>query len=209
MWRNRHVSFIRSYSGVIVKFISSVILIFLSIHSQAFNDFQVGDVILLDLDCRSCQIIEDESKGRFSHSGVVISDGKELFAAQSLGFVHHMPVKKFLKYTDKYVVVRPTVNTESFKKYHWDVYKSEYYMTPFDSDYRWDDQTLYCSEFLFKFMDSFMNFKDLTSAPMDFTRNWDYWASHFRNGPPQDIEGISPNDFYRTSDFKVIYDSQK
>ena len=192
-----------------MKTILSLIILLSSLNTLAFNDFQVGDVILLDLDCRSCQIIESESGGRFSHSGVVISDGKELFAAQSLGFVHHMPVEKFLKYTDKFVVIRPTMNISEFKKYHWEAYKSEYYMTPFDSDYRWDDQTLYCSEFLYKFMDKFMHFKDLSSTPMDFSRNWDYWVDHFRNGPPQDIEGISPNDFYRTSDFKVIYDSEK
>ncbi len=192
-----------------MKTMLTILTLLSSIQIFAFNDFQVGDVILLDLDCRSCQVIESESGGRFSHSGVVISDGRELFAAQSLGYVHHLPIKKFLTYTKKYVVLRPTINTSSFKKYHWEIYKREYYKTPFDDDYRWDDQTLYCSEFLYKFMNRFMNFKHLTSAPMDFTLNWDYWSDHFRNGPPQDIEGIAPNDFYRSTDFKVIFDSVK
>jgi len=192
-----------------MKITTILTLLLLAFKAHAFNDFRVGDVILLDLDCRSCQIIEDESGGRFSHSGVVISDGRELYAAQSLGFVHHMPIEKFLKYTKKYVVIRPKVKLTNFKKYHWQAYKSEYYKVPFDNDYRWDDETLYCSEFLYKFMARFINFKHLSSAPMDFTRNWDYWAAHFRLGPPQGIEGISPNDFYYSKDFKIIYDSEK
>lgn len=173
----------------------------------SIQDFQVGDVILLDLDCPSCQIIEDETGSRFSHSGVVISNGREMLVAQSLGKVHFVRIKNFLNFTPKYVVIRPTGNLRNFKKDHWKLFKKKYENIEFDHDYEWDDETLYCSEFLFKFMRELINFKDLTTYKMDYTRNWDFWTRYFGHTPPQGKIGLAPDDFYRTSDFKVVFDS--
>ncbi|OUR99703.1 hypothetical protein A9Q84_01375 [Halobacteriovorax marinus] len=192
-------------------------LLAISLKSQAFSiqDFKVGDVILLDLDCPSCQIIEDETGSRFSHSGVVISNGRELFVAQALGKVHFVRIKTFLEFSrtrfaprnQKYVVLRPVLNLRNFKKNHWKLYKNKYENVSFDHSYEWDDETLYCSEFLFKFMNELMGFKDLKTYKMDYTRNWEFWTRYFGHTPPQGKEGLAPDDFYRSSDFKVIFDS--
>jgi hypothetical protein len=184
------------------------ILFFISTYISAL-ELKVGDVILLDLDCYSCQRIESETNSRFSHSGVVISDGEELFVAQALSNVHHLSVRDFLKMTPKYVVLRTSRNLSKFKKDHWKVYLNNFYKLPFDYDYLWDDETLYCSEFIYKFMSELISFKDLSTYKMDFTRNWDFWTRHFGTTPPQGMPGISPEDFNRSGDFKVIYDSVK
>ncbi|WP_127716890.1 YiiX/YebB-like N1pC/P60 family cysteine hydrolase [Halobacteriovorax sp. HLS] len=176
---------------------------------SAMPKLKVGDIILLDLDCYSCQVIEDETNSRFSHSGVVISDGRELYVAQSLSNVHHLKVNDFLRMTKKFIVKRPVVNIDRFKKYHWQVYKRNYYQLPFDYLYLWDDESLYCSEFIYKFMNALIDFKNFEVAPMDFSNNWNYWEDHFGTTPPQDMPGISPEDFNKSKDFKLIYDSVK
>ena len=191
-----------------MRVLSLLILTLLSINTTAFN-FKVGDVILLDLDCFSCQRIEDETGSRFSHSGVVISDGVQLYVAQSLRNVHHLEVEDFLKMTPKYIVLRMKKSISNFKENHWENYKSSFYKLPFDHHYLWDDDSLYCSEFIYKFMSSLIKFTDLNTYPMDFTRNWEFWKRYFGETPPQDMPGISPEDFNKSSDFRVVYDSVK
>lgn len=191
-----------------MKLLTFVSLILLSTYSNAFQ-YKVGDVILLDLDCYSCQRIEDETGSRFSHSGVVISDGVQLYVAQSLRTVHHLKINDFLKMTPKYVVLRVKKDISNFKKNHWNTYKNNFYKLPFDHHYLWDDESLYCSEFIFKFMTSLISFSDLNTYAMDFTRNWEFWTRYFRQTPPQNMPGISPEDFNKSSDFRVIYDSVK
>ena len=187
------------------------ILFFILLTTTLTNafEFNVGDVILLDLDCYSCQRIEDETNSRFSHSGVVISDGEELFVAQSLSYVHHLRISDFLKMTPKYVVLRTKKNLHNFRKNHWRSYKRNFYKLPFDHHYLWDDESLYCSEFIYKFMSSLINFEDLKTYEMDYTSNWDFWESYFGETPPQGLPGISPEDFNSSSDFNVVYDSLK
>jgi hypothetical protein len=191
-----------------MKLLTLILSSIISINSYGLN-YKVGDVILLDLDCFSCQRIEDETGSRFSHSGVVISNGRTLFVAQSLRNVHHLKLEDFLKMTPKYVVLRTKKNIQNFKMNHWEVYKEKFYKLPFDHHYLWDDKSLYCSEFIYKFMSSLINFSDLNTYPMDFTRNWEFWTRYFGQTPPQDMPGISPEDFIKSSDFRVIYDSVK
>jgi len=52
------------------------------------NDLQVGDVVLLSLNCMECRVIESETNSLFSHSGIVVIDqDKKVTIAQSLGSV--------------------------------------------------------------------------------------------------------------------------
>lgn len=185
--------------------------IFSCLNLQAMADFKVGDVLLLDLDCYSCQRIEDETFGPFSHSGVIVEVNQKLVVAQSLSKVHHVEIKAFLKFSNKPVLhIRPKNISDLQRVLISQKYSSKFYGLQFDHDYLWDDETLYCSEFLYKLLSSALKFDDLIPAPMNFSRNYDFWKMYFGKNPPQGQIGLSPNDFYRSSDFDHLeYIDQK
>ncbi|EQC48022.1 YiiX/YebB-like N1pC/P60 family cysteine hydrolase [Bacteriovorax sp. Seq25_V] len=194
----------------LLKFLRNItlsIIVFgcLNIVARDYQDLQVGDVLLLDLDCYSCQRIEDETFGPYSHSGIVVEVNGELVIAQALSTVHHLRVSAFLKFSPKKALhLRPKKMTNSKQKNLSHNYMNKFYGAEFDHDFLWDNDSFYCSEFLFKLLDSVNVLSDLKALPMNFERNYDFWNIYFDHGVPQGEIGISPNDFYRSSDFEIL-----
>ncbi len=165
------------------------------------DNLKPGDVILIELRCYSCPIIADETESRFSHSGVYLGlVNNQPQVAQALGPVHMTSLDSFLSKrvkNSKALVLRPSVemNTSDlvteFNR-HWRG-------IPFDSNYTWDDEKLYCSEFVAKFLETFLG-AVLPPQPLDFSRNWDFW-NRVMNPVPQGELGNSPGDLERSSQF--------
>lgn len=167
--------------------------------------FEVGDVILLDLDCYSCQKIEDETFGPYSHSGLVLEVNGKKVVAQSLSSVHHVSIKAFLGFSNKPALhLRPINISKDQQIILNETYQEKYFGQLFDHDYLWDNDTYYCSEFIYKLLSDAHVLKDLAPSVMDFSRNYDFWKIYFHSEPPQGELGISPNDFFRSSDFYQV-----
>lgn len=179
--------------------------LFCQIYCLSIGAYQVGDVILLDLDCYSCQKIEDETFGPYSHSGVIVEVAGKKVVAQSLSKVHHVTIKAFLNFASKPALhLRPKEITPEQKTYLSELYLQKYQGHLFDHDFLWDNETYYCSEFIYKLLNDAQVLNDLVAAPMDFSRNYDFWKIYFHGEPPQGELGISPNDFLRSSDFYQV-----
>ncbi len=179
--------------------------IFASLNSLALpkESLKTGDIILLDMDCFSCELIEQQTGGPFSHSGIVLKHGSRYFVAQSLGNVHHIPLKNFLSYSRKKAqVMRPKYLSYAMRKQLLANYQEKYMGQPFDHDYIWDDEKLYCSEFLYKLLKSVYAIVDFVPKPMSYDKNTDAWERYFGKKPPTGLPGLSPNDFYYSSDFE-------
>lgn len=167
-------------------------------------NLKAGDVILIELRCYSCSLIADETGSRFSHSGVVLGERQgEILVAQALGNVHATTLTKFLSQKTKNTsaLVRRPKNlyaNESLIK----VFARDWMGRPFDSSYTWDDEKLYCSEFVAKFLEVFLG-PVLPPKPLDFSRHWDYWSSVL-NPVPQGEPGNSPGDLEKTNEFTSI-----
>ncbi len=194
----------------LLKFLRNTLLTILSlgclnIVASDFNHLEVGDVFLLDLDCYSCQRIEDETFGPYSHSGIVVEVDGELVIAQSLSNVHHVRIEAFLKFSAKKALhLRPKSINKAKRALLSKNYKEKFYGAEFDHDFLWDNDTYYCSEFLFHLLDSVGALHDLKPLPMNFERNYDFWNIYFDHGVPQGELGLSPNDFFRSRDFKIL-----
>tara|TARA_R110002049_G_scaffold67039_1_gene174402 strand:+ start:143 stop:724 length:582 start_codon:yes stop_codon:yes gene_type:complete len=178
-------------------------LLFIPSLSFAFN-FLPGDVILIELRCYSCSVIADETGSRFSHSGVYIGEvnGQPL-VAQALGPVHITPLKTFLSQRvkkSKALVLRSKerLSTQELLL----EFNLNWRGIPFDSNYTWDDEKLYCSEFVAKFLEVFLG-PVFPPKPLDFSRNWDYW-SRVMNPVPQGEPGNSPGDLERSTELEQI-----
>lgn len=181
---------------------SLILLLFMfSAPSFALN-LLPGDVILIELRCYSCSIIADETHSKFSHSGVVIGkQGHQTLVAQALGAVHTTTLENFLKQKVKGtrgLVLRSEKLNVSAKQLSLE-FNHHWRGISFDSNYTWDDEKLYCSEFVSKFLEVFLG-PVLPPKPLDFSRNWDYWSS-VMNPVPQGEPGNSPGDLERSDVF--------
>lgn len=169
------------------------------------TQIKVGDVLLLDLDCPSCQAIEDETFGPYSHSGVVIEVEGELMIAQSLQYVHYLRPKTFYNFSNKPILhLRPKNITDDQRKTINLIYFNQFHRVPFDHSFTWGNDSYYCSEFIYKLLARTIKFKSFGPKKMNYLRNWDFWNDYFNHIPPQDQPGLSPNDFMRSSDFYKI-----
>ncbi len=174
---------------------------------QAF-ELQTGDIILQPLNCWSCRLIEDQEKSKFSHIGIVIKQGPQIFVAEAYGKVRKVTLAKFLEKThpdkkNKYLRIGKSkqLNTQNLIK------NIESFLgNPYDAEFRWNNyeqekEKIYCSELVYKVLNPLVSFYDLEPKVMLFDENPDYWDRFFRGDTPRGEYGISPEDFNQSSDF--------
>lgn len=196
-----------------------ILLYILISHAYAL-ELQSGDVLLLSFNCYECRVIESETDSSFSHSGVVIiSSDKGLRIAQSLGRVALYSLEDFKKNITphtKISVYRPVdfLDLDKDELLNLDyamenLFVQKFQNLPFDSNYLWNNfdsngnELLYCSEFIAKFLDSFLSQKTIPEK-LSYKKNWSYWLQYFRGVIPEGEVGNSPASFSRDSRFKFV-----
>jgi hypothetical protein len=201
------------------KFIVIFLLFIISNFGFA-EELQSGDVILISFNCYECRVIESETNSTFSHSGVVIR-GKDdsLYVLQSLGSVISVPLGQFLKNKrplSKISVYRPrlfsnftSIEYLKLTQEMLEVFDRDFLGLKFDSNYLWDNldengnELLYCSEFVAKFLDKFLNIPTVP-YPLSFNKNYEYWYKYFNGKIPEGVLGNSPNSFTNDPRFEFL-----
>lgn len=186
------------------------------------NELRPGDLILLPLDCYLCQMIEDETQSIFSHIGIIIRNREgKLMVAESWGKVRMVTISSFLIRSEK------GQSCELYRSYQLDdlysykeffnqfsagiskLYFQKFQGLRFDSNFLWDNvddqgkEKLYCSEFVTKILNSFLN-DPITPYPMTFERNWQFWNRYFKGNVPQGELGNSPAFFEKSNRFFMV-----
>jgi hypothetical protein len=196
----------------------SFFLVFLS-ESHAF-ELQNGDVLLISFNCYECRVIESETNSQFSHSGVVLkNENEEIRVGQSLGFVALYPLDQFLKnrtpgslvsvYRPKEFIHLSSAEKNSLEERMLSVFNYAFKGLPFDSRYLWNNfdekgrELLYCSEFIAKFLDHFLN-QPTIPYPLTYKKHEDYWMKYFKGDIPEGVLGNSPASFSHDSRFTFI-----
>lgn len=170
-------------------------------------ELKVGDILLLELSCYSCQRIAEETGSRFSHSGLILKNSQgELVVTESLNTVRAVDLISFVKRSAKGASVKVmrtndfSLSEKHLEKASWLLFTQRYEGLLFDALFLWnrfDEQgreMLYCSEFIAKFLNHFLT-RELLPEPMDFTMHWDFWQRYFGRTPPQGELGNSPASF--------------
>jgi hypothetical protein len=161
-----------------------------------------GDLLLVSLPCYVCRLIEIEESSDFSHLGILLKEQNEWKVLEAWGKVKLTPLNEFMNR------VRPESKKlllRSRKKINVLLMKQNlpaWLDLPYDAHFRWNDDSLYCSEFVYKFL--YHHFSDddrllLLPAPkpMHFIQHRSQWERYFAPAVPPDGElGISPQDFY-------------
>lgn len=201
-------------------FLFSIVFAATQAFGLSIKDLQTGDVVLLSLNCYECRVIESETESLFSHSGVVIVDEEgNTKIAQSLGSLDHFTYAAFTKNMTPGTFVhvyRPrefknlsASALELLEKNMLDVFNEKFRFAPFDSKYLWNNystsgvELLYCSEFIAKFLDHFLNTKT-TTFPISYKKHYDYWTKYFKGPVPVGELGNSPASFSRDNRFEFI-----
>ncbi|MDD0852377.1 YiiX/YebB-like N1pC/P60 family cysteine hydrolase [Halobacteriovorax sp. GB3] len=199
----------------ILRLILGALIFMIPFNLFAF-EIKSGDVILLPLNCRSCDVIASETEGNFSHSGVVLRHEGEFVVLEALSKVRMVPLDKFLRRTahSKEAVI---MRSKEFELWNQEELNAALYFefskiegNGFDYAYRWDNydeqgrELFYCSEFVAKIFNPLLK-NGLETYPMDFSKNWEYWYRAFGGNVPQGLPGNSPNELYRDhSRLKVV-----
>lgn len=180
------------------------------------QQLRTGDIILVPLNCYVCNAIEAETGVPYSHSVIVADAGEDpqlTSVYEAWGSVRKTPLSEIFARKQKnqsLFVVRPrqfirsgSPSAEQLRK----VFEEEFDGLPFDDEYLWsnaDDQgreKLYCSEFAFKFINRFLR-EQLTAAPMDFSRNFEFWNKYYAQfgmTPPSGQLGASPATLFNSA----------
>ena len=201
------------------KIILFIALTFLNFNFARAIDLKAGDVLLISFNCYECRVIESETNSKFSHSGVIIKNELgQVQVGQSLGFVALYPLDQFLKnktpgtnvsvYRPKEFQNLNIAERNLLEKKMLSIFNSKYKGAPFDSKYQWnnyDDQgreLLYCSEFIAKFLDHFLN-EATVPFPLTYQKNQAFWLQYFSGEIPEGELGNSPDSF--SHDSRVVF----
>lgn len=182
-------------------------------------ELKSGDVLLISFNCYECRVIESETNSQFSHSGVIVkNEDNEIRVAQSLGFVALYPMDQFLKkrtpgtitsvYRPKEFLELGVDEQKKLDQKMLATFNSVFLGAPFDVRYIWDNfdsegrELLYCSEFIAKFLDNFLNAPTIP-YPLTYKKNEAYWFKYFKGDIPEGVLGNSPASF--STDERFIF----
>lgn len=196
--------------------------LFLRLNTAMSFELNSGDVLLISFNCFECRVIESETNSTFSHSGIVVKNElNEIRIAQSLGKVELYSLEQFLKNITpgtNVSVYRPlsffNLTSAEYKRLNrkmLSIFNSKFKGAPFDVRFLWDNfdkngiELLYCSEFIAKFVDNFLDTPTLP-YPLSYKKNNDYWLKYFNGEIPEGVLGNSPASFSSDKRFVSLGD---
>ncbi len=175
------------------------------------SEIKTGDILLQPLDCWACRLIENEENSRFSHIGIAVREGEEVFVYEAYGKVQKVSLETFKKKTakGKKLVVKRLVDHASLDFRALIVKLNKYLNYPYDKMFLWDNfiagkEALYCSELVYKALLGNIDLYDLAPKKMHFDYKPELWDRYFRGQTPRGKLGISPEDFNLSSDFYLV-----
>ena len=181
------------------------ILILLSLQSFAFSqDLKVGDILLQPLHCWACNLIEAQTKSEYSHIGIVVDldDNGRAIVAEAYSKVRLVSFAKFNKKTQKNLsieILRPYWVSPNL----YTNFLKSFYNLPYDSEFLWGDEKIYCSELVEKLL-SQSDMKTPGPVPMKFDVNREYWFKYFKGNIPDGLLGVTPVSFKESNLYESL-----
>jgi hypothetical protein len=113
---------------------------------------QAGDLVFQDLDCgRRCELIREVTHSRYAHVGIVLDEGEERVVWEALGPVGPVRLADWVQRGrgGQVAVYRMGGALQGRLP---EIAHSVRQMRglPYDADYQWDDERIYCSELVEK-----------------------------------------------------------
>lgn len=114
-------------------------------------DVQHGDFIFQHLPGELTAMIADITQSQYSHCGIIVKKSTGFVVLQAIGPVLETPLNQWINFGvgKKFTIVRlkkefqqniPAIIAQAYK----------FIGKPYDIQYQWDDQKIYCSELIYK-----------------------------------------------------------
>ena len=185
----------------------------LALNQSDFMDLKVGDILLQDLNCWSCGLIEEQENSAYSHMGILIKKDNKFYIFEALGKVKLTPVDVFIKRTAKDGHLRVLRSKKNLSLDHLNKVMNKLLSLNlnYDHEFRWNNvdergETLYCSELVYKVWLKLGLITSLKTKIMSFDVNPLLWDRFFKGDTPRGEIGISPEDFNQAKEFYWIKD---
>lgn len=170
-----------------------------------------GDFVYTQLKGMAGDAIRGSSDGDASHCGVVARapDGS-LTVIHAYGRVREEPVAAFLaKSTGKWAANRFGAMTPALAEAIVATARG-FLGWPYDRQYLVTNQSIYCSELLWRALRDGPGLEPVPLKPMDFASDgpevWDFWVRFFQGEVPQGEPGIAPGDYLVSPAFTLVHD---
>lgn len=133
-------------------------------------ELAAGDLVFQDLQCgERCALIRNITQSPYSHVGVVVEEDGELVVWEAYHPVGPTPLGDWLRRgRDALVaVLRPSAALAEHRQ-GMEAAMREMAGRPYDGFYRWDDESIYCSELVAKAYAAALGHDLIEAHPQDF-----------------------------------------
>ncbi len=121
------------------------------IEARAGSRIAPLDVVFQELECGlRCELIREVTGSRYTHVGIVLLEGEQRMVWEALGPVGPVPLAEWIARTDgRVAIARPSAQ---LRRQGAEIAAQVRAMRglPYDGDYQWDDERIYCSELVAK-----------------------------------------------------------
>ncbi|MBZ0166344.1 MAG: hypothetical protein K8I00_06010, partial [Candidatus Omnitrophica bacterium] len=172
-------------------------------------DLREGDFIFQDIHGKLFRVIEGVSGSRLTHCGIIVKKGGELYVLEAIGPVMLTPLNNWIHrgIGSKFKIVRLK---EAYQRHIPDIIRAAYrYLDrPYDIQYEWDDEKIYCSELIFKAVDDATGIK-LADLKRLGDMNWQPHTAFIRSISggelPLDRKIMTPGDLALSTKTDFVY----
>lgn len=172
-------------------------------------DLREGDFIFQDIHGQLFRVIEGVSGSRLTHCGIVVKKDGELYVLEAIGPVMLTPLNNWIHrgIGSKFEIVRLK---EPYQPYIPDIIRAAYrYLNrPYDIQYEWDDEKIYCSELIYKAVDDATGIK-LAELKRLGDMTWQPHAAFIRSISggelPLDRKIMTPGDLALSAKTDFVY----
>ncbi|MBI4041974.1 MAG: hypothetical protein HY391_00710 [Deltaproteobacteria bacterium] len=169
-------------------------------YAEDLSPIQNGDLLFQSFPSYLCSAIQRETDSPYCHIGIAVWKGDELFVIEAFGkAVVRTPWNEWRERANG----RESTTSLGLAIGHWKNYSPQerwqiasaaksYLGVPYDPDFRWGKESLYCSELIYFALKEGLGKEVLTPLPMHFDRFPDFWRKYFNGSPPSGELGITP-----------------
>ncbi|GFO63247.1 hypothetical protein M1B72_11050 [Geomonas paludis] len=124
-------------------------------------DLRNGDIIFLQSSSRQSSTLEEATHSRWTHTGIILRRDNRWMVAEAAATVKYTPIEEFIgngkghRFVTKRLEKSPFGSTDAGPKLAKQV--ARFLGRPYDIHFKWDDETIYCSELVWKVYQPFVS----------------------------------------------------
>ncbi len=116
-----------------------------------FSDYRDGDIVLQHVKAPLCEMIADITQSPYSHCGLIVHRGTEVYVLEAVETVSYTPLGQWLATGDRGRVTVVRVRNLTAAQIAQAIQAAQVFLgRPYDTQYQPDNRRIYCSELAYK-----------------------------------------------------------